>query len=112
MKKVKYLSRHKLTEEVIKAVENYFNDSVVFDTENLLFSVSGVMAYEQFVEASKGYDAVIFVSPAQLTAELIRHIYIDDILPTLGMFIVSVPKMADDGVTREFVFDHLEVVHI
>jgi len=112
LKKIKWISRHPLPAEALEALAKELNVSasdIVVDAENILFPADADGAYAALKEAAAGYDAVGFVAPAQLTAALLRAAAAGRGLGTKGFFVISVPKMAPDGITRTFVFDHIEV---
>jgi hypothetical protein len=110
-KKVLWLSRHPLADEAKEALSKEFGE-VSVDTEAIVFPNDGEGALKALAEAAAGYDAVGFVSPAQLTAELIRRTAKGESLNKKAFFVISVPAEAGPDGQRRFAFDHLELFNI
>jgi hypothetical protein len=107
-----WISRHPLAEEALNALEAEFGEKVSVDTEPLVFSNLAEEAFDALKSAAAGYDAVGFVSPAQLTAELIRRTAKGDTLGKKAFFVISVPAPAGPDGQRRFAFDHIELFEI
>lgn len=104
MKKVLWISRHPLVEEARKEIEAKFGE-VEIEAKDVLFDANGEEAFKQLEEASRDYDIVGGVLPAQLWAYMMKK----GIKFEKPFFVlVSVPVTAEDGKTRKFEFHHLE----
>ena len=110
MKKVLWLSRHQLVDAAVAALKATLADDVEIAAENLVFSADGSKAAKQLLEAAANYDVIGGVFPAQLWVNILKD---PAKFACKSMFVVvSVPKTAEDGVTRTFEFDHIEMVEL
>ncbi|MGC9219522.1 MAG: hypothetical protein ACP5G8_09045 [Athalassotoga sp.] len=101
-----WISRHSLDPEAVKDLHSQFGELDI-TTKDIIFSSNGKIALQQLVDASKDYDLVGGVFPAQLWAQLLKV--------KLGkkvFVVVSVPAAASDGQPRLFKYDHTEVVEL
>lgn len=103
MQKITYMSRHQLAPEALMALEERFG-KVEVTQKDILFPASAPEAWEVLKQDEA--QVIVFVAPAQLTAEVIRR---PKEMQKTGVFVVSVPALAPDGTSRMFRFDHLEI---
>ena len=104
MKKVLWISRHKMDEQAYDELKDIYGDIEV-DTKPIVFPKSGGESYQLLKQEAEGYDIIGFVSPAQLTAELLRT---KNKLNKDGFFIISIPAWAGGNGQRKFEYHHLE----
>ena len=105
MKKVLWISRHKLGSEAINELHRHFNDFIDITEKNILFAEDEKQSYQQLLDLSHDYDVIGGVFPAQLWLEILKH---PEFTNQKELFVVvSKPVMAEDGKTRTFIFDHI-----
>ena len=104
MKKVLWISRHPLDEKA----KNKIGDAT-FVEEPIVFPANGNEGVALLLEKSKKFDLIGGVFPAQVWVALLRKAIRGEKVPHI-FCVVSVPRVAEDGKTRIFEFDHIEEI--
>ena len=107
--KVLWLSRHPLSDDARKELENRFG-AIEVEQVNATFPTHNTIEYVK--ELAKGYDLIGGVFPAQFWGELInlllrKRVSIKELIGAPLFIVISAPVSAEERELRKFSFSYI-----